>query len=106
MNMPTLLYAEIKLKAAMKDDFLDLINSPEGFSITKSKSGFISAETAMSADESGQHTFHLWEKWEKMEDFQNYMQDPNRDPECEFMKKWETMMDGPPKMIFPELLDL
>ena len=62
--MPTLLYAEIKLKADMKDDFLDLINSPEGFSITKSKPGFISAETAMSADESGQHTFHLWEKWE------------------------------------------
>ena len=103
--MPTLLYAEIKLKADMKDDFLDLINSPEGFSITKSKPGFISAETAMSTDESGRHTFHLWEKWEKMEDFQNYMQDPNRDAECEFMKKWETMMDGPPKMIFPELLD-
>jgi len=103
--MPTLLYAEIKLKADMKDDFLDLINSPEGFSITKSKPGFISAETAMSTDESGQHTFHLWEKWEKMEDFQNYMQDPNRDPECDFMKKWTSTMDGPPKMIFPELLD-
>ena len=58
--MPTLLYAEIKLKADMKDDFLDLINSPEGFTITKSKPGFISAETAMSTNESGQHTFHLW----------------------------------------------
>ena len=105
MNMPTLLYAEIKLKADMKDDFLDLINSPEGFSITKSKPGFISAETAMSTDESGQHTLHLWEKWEKMEDFQNYMQDPIRDPECAFMQRWASMMDGPPKMIFPELLD-
>ena len=57
--MPTLIYAEIKLKANMKDEFLDLVNSPEGFPITKSKSGFISAETAMSTDESGQHTFHL-----------------------------------------------
>jgi len=54
----------------------------------------------------GQNTFHLWEKWEQMEDFENYMQDPNRNPECAFMQKWETMMDGPPKMVFPELLDL
>ena len=29
--MTTLLYAEIKLKADMKDKFLDLVNSPEGF---------------------------------------------------------------------------
>jgi hypothetical protein len=36
-----------------------------------------------------------------MEDFENYMQDPNRNPECAFMQKWETMMVGPPKMIFP-----
>ena len=40
--MTTLLYAEIKLKADMKDEFLDLVNSPEGFPITKSKPGFIS----------------------------------------------------------------
>ena len=33
--MTTLLYAEIKLKADMKDEFLDLVNSPEGFPITK-----------------------------------------------------------------------
>ena len=59
MNMPTLIYAEIKLKSNMKDEFLDLVNSPEGFPITKSKFGFISAETAMSTDVSGQHTFHL-----------------------------------------------
>ena len=72
--MTTLLYAEIKLKADMKDEFLDLVNSPEGFPITKSKPGFISAETAISTDESGQNTFHLWEKWEKIEDFENYMQ--------------------------------
>ena len=106
MEISTLLYAEIKLKADMKDAFLDLINSPEWFSITKSKPGFISSETAMSTDESGQRTFHPWEKWEKMEDFENYMQDPNRDPECKFMQKWAGTMDGPPKMIFPELLDL
>jgi len=101
--MPTLIYAEIKLKAGTKDEISDLVCSPEGFPITKSKPGFISAETAISTDESGQNTFHLWEK---MEDFENYMQDPNRNSECAFMQKWGTMMDGPPKMIFPELLDL
>ena len=104
--MPTLLYAEFKLKAGMKDEFLDLINSPQRFPITKSKPGFISAETGISKDESGQSTFHLWEKWEKMEDFENYMKDHNRDPECDFMQKWAGMMDGPPKMVFPEILDL
>ena len=41
-----------------------------------------------------------------MEDFQNYMQDPNRDPECDFMKKWGGMMAEPPRMVFPELLDM
>jgi hypothetical protein len=37
--MSTLIYAEIKLKAGTKDEFLDLISSPEGFPITKSKTG-------------------------------------------------------------------
>ena len=104
--MTVLLYAELILKSGKKDDFVELNSTPEGFPITKSKPGFISAETGISTDESGQNTFHLWEKWEKMENFENYMQDPNRNPECAFMQKWETMMDGPPKMIFPELLDL
>ena len=104
--MPTLIYAEIRLKAGTKDEFLDLVNSPEGFPITKSKPGFISAETAISTDESGQNTFHLWEKWEKMGDFEHYMQDPNRNPEGEFMQKWLNCMDGEPKMVFPEILNL
>ena len=84
--MTTLLYAEIKLKADMKDEFLDLVNSPEGFPITKSKPGFISAETAISTDESGQNTFHLWEKWEKMEDFENLPSSPT-------FPKGETYVD-------------
>ena len=63
-------------------------------------------ETGISTDESGQNTFHLWEKWEKMENFENYMQDPNRNPESEFMQKWLSCMDGEPKMVFPEILDL
>ena len=104
--MTVLLYAELKLKSGKKDDFLELNSTPEGFPITKSKPGFISAETGISTDESGQNTFHLWEKWEKMENFENYMQDPNRNPECEFMQKWLSCMDGEPKMIFPEILDL
>ena len=66
-------YAEIKLKADTKDEMLYLVNSSEGFPITKSNPGFIPAETAMSTDESGQNIFHLCEKWEKMEDFENYM---------------------------------
>ena len=48
--MTTLLYAELKLKSGKKDEFLDLISSPEGFPITKSKPGFISAETGMIYD--------------------------------------------------------
>jgi hypothetical protein len=44
-----------------KDEFLDLISTPKGFPITKSKPGFISAETGISTDESAQNTFHLWE---------------------------------------------
>ena len=86
--MTALLYAELKLKSGKKDEFLDLFSLPEGFPTTKSKPGFISAETGISTDESGQNTFHLWEKWEKMENFENYMQYPNRNPECEFMQKW------------------
>ena len=48
--MTVLLYAELKLKSGKKDEFLDLISSPEGFPITKSKPGFISAETGMIYD--------------------------------------------------------
>jgi hypothetical protein len=44
-----------------KDEFLDLIITPKGFQITKSKPRFISAETGISTDESSQNTFHLWE---------------------------------------------
>ena len=105
-SMTVLLYPEMKLKADTKDEFLNLINSTKGFPITKLKPGSISAESGISKDESGQSTFHLWEKWEKMEDFENYMKDPNRDPECDFMQKWLSCMDGEPKMVFPEILDL
>ena len=41
-----------------------------------------------------------------MEDFENYMQDPNRIPESEFMKRFLGCMDGEPKFVFPEILDL
>ena len=41
-----------------------------------------------------------------MEDFEYYMQDPNRDPECELIQKWKAMTDGPPTIIFPKLLSL
>ena len=60
--MTTLLYAELKLKSGKKDEFLDLMRSPEGLQITKSKPGFISAETCVSTVESGQYTFHILEK--------------------------------------------
>ena len=60
--MTALLYAELKLKSGKKDEFLDLMRSPEGLQITKSKPGFISAETCVSTVESGQYTFHILEK--------------------------------------------
>ena len=75
--MTAFLYAEFKLKSGKKDEFLDLISSPKGFPITKSKPGYFSAETGISTDESGQNSFHLQEKWEKIGNFGNYMQDPN-----------------------------
>ena len=68
--MTALLYAELQFKSGKKGELLDLISSPEGFPITKSKPGFISVETGISTDESGRITFHLWEKWEKMENFE------------------------------------
>ena len=76
----------MKLITVKKDEFLDLIITPKGFPITKSKPRFISAETGISTDESAQNTFHLWEKWEKMDNFENYMQDPNRNLEGEFIQ--------------------
>ena len=60
--MTALLYAELKLKSGQKNEFLDLMRSPEGLQITKSKPGFISAETCVSTVESGQYTFHILEK--------------------------------------------
>ena len=60
--MTALLYAELKLKSGKKDEFLDLMRSPEGLQITKSKLGFISAETCVSTIESDQYTFHILEK--------------------------------------------
>ena len=60
--MTALLYVELKLKSGKKDEFLDLMRSPEGLQITKSKPGFISAETCVSTVESGQYTFHILEK--------------------------------------------
>ena len=59
--MTVLLYAELKLISGKKDEFLELNSTPEEFPITKSKPGFISAETGISTDESAQNTFHLWE---------------------------------------------
>ena len=82
------------------------MRSPEGLSITKSKLRFISAETLVSTYESGQYTFYLWEKWEKIENFENYIQDPHRNPECEFMQKWLGYMNGESRMVLPEILDL
>ena len=102
--MTQLLYAEIKLNKGSEEEFLDLIRSPLGLPLTKSMTGFISAETAMSTDEAGQSTFHLWEKWKNMTDFENYMASPNRDPKCDFMQKWTGMMSDAPRMVFPELL--
>ena len=102
--MTQLLYAEIKLNTGSEEEFLDLIRSPLGLPLTKAMTGFISAETAMSTDETGQSTFHLWEKWKNMADFENYMASPNRDPECDFMQKWTGMMSDAPRMVFPELL--
>ena len=34
-----------------------------------------------------------------MEDFENYLKDPNRDPESEYMQKSAGMTDGPPKKV-------
>ena len=56
-------------------------------------------------DDSGQSTVHFWVKWEKMEDFENYLKDPNRDPESEYMQKSAGMTDRPPKMVFLEIIE-
>ena len=103
--MAVLCYTEIKLKKDKKDEFLDLLNSPKGFPITKSKPGFISVESGVSKDDSSQSTVHFWGKWEKREDFENYLKDPNRDPESEYMQKSAGMTDGPPKMVFLEIIE-
>ena len=63
--MPTLFYFEAKLKIGKEERFLQFVNGPKGFAITKSKPGFISAEVGLSKDGVGQTTFHLWEKWGK-----------------------------------------
>ena len=102
--MTQLLYAEMKLKD--KEKFLELCRGKVGLPLTRSMPGFISAETAISEDKSGQSTFHLWEKWENMSDFENYMAHPNRDMESDFMKGWVGSMDDPPRMIFPDFVTI
>ena len=104
--MAVLYYSEIKLKKDKKDEFLGLLKSPKGFAITKSKPGLISLESGVSTDDSGQSTVHFWVKWEKMEDYENYLKDPNRDPESEYMQKSAGMTDGPQKKgVFLEIIE-
>lgn len=54
----------------------------------------------------GQTTFHLWEKWEKLEDFENYGQDPERLPGAEFEEIFADCIDGVPREIFPEIMEV
>ena len=84
---------------------MDLLKSPKGFAITKSKPGFISLKSGVSTDDSGQSTVHIWCKWEKREDFENYAKDPNRDPESEYIQKFSGMTDGPAKMVWLEIIE-
>ena len=53
-----------------KERFLELSGGSSGLPLTRTMSGFISAETTISENEAGQSTFHLWEKWEHMSDFE------------------------------------
>ena len=108
--MAVLYHTEIKIKKDKKDEFVDLLKSPEGFPTTKSKPGLITLESGVSTDDSGQSTVHIWCKWEKMEDFENYLKDPNRnepnqDPESEYAQKQADMTDGPLKMVWLEIIE-
>ena len=103
--MAVLYLSKIKIKKDKKDELVDLLKSPEGFPTTKSKPGLISLESGVSTDDSGQSTVHIWCKWEKREDFENYTKDPNRDPESEYIQKFEGMTDGPPKMVWLEIIE-
>ncbi len=84
---------------------MDLLKSPKGFAIAKSKPGLISLESGVSKDDSGQSTVHIWCKWEKMEDYENYAKDPNRDPESEYNQKLAGMTDGPAKIVWLEIIE-
>ena len=103
--MAVLYISKIKIKKDKKDEFLDLLKSPKGFAIAKSKPGLISLESGVSTDDSGQSTVHIWCKWEKREDYENYTKDPNRDPESEYMQKSAGMTDGPFKMVWLEIIE-
>ena len=103
--MAVLYLSKIKIKKDKKDELVDLLKSPKGFAIAKSKPGFISLESGGSTDDSGQSTVHIWCKWEKREDFENYAKDPNRDPESEYNKKMAGMTDGPFKMVWFEIIE-
>ena len=102
--MATLFYFVAKLKIWKEQKFLQFVNGPKGFAITKAKPGFISAEVGLSKDDAGQTKFHLWEKWEKMEDFENYGEDPERLTGAEFKKSFVDCIDGAPREFFTETM--
>ena len=41
----------------------------------------------------------------KLQDFENYLKDPNRDPESEYIQKSAGMTDGPAKMVWLEIIE-
>ena len=104
--MATLFYFEAKLKIGKEQKFLQFVNGPKGFAITKAKLGFISAEVGLSKDDAGQTTFHLWEKWERMEDFENYGPDPEGLPGAEFEKIFADCIDGAPRELVPAIMEI
>ena len=103
--MAVLYLSKIKIKKDKKDELVDLLKSPKGFALTKSKPGLITLESGVSKDDSGQSTVHIWCKWEKMEDYEIYTKDPNRDPESEYMQKTTGMTDGPAKIVWLEIIE-
>jgi len=64
--------AKFTFQSGKKQEFLDILNGPNGLSLTRKWEGCISIDFYQSTDD--ENTLVAWQKWESQENHASYLQ--------------------------------
>ena len=82
--------ARFTFKPGKKQEFLDILNGPDGLAVTRACEGFVSIDLYQSTED--ENTLVAWQKWQSQENHTAYL---NLRKESGLFTKLEEMLAEP-----------